>query len=96
MADDISEIMFRADSNNSYARPTKRVFNFRIEFKNLLDLSIFYKLVFRLGLSHQLTLPPNFNREGSYDFSINNQDNAFVTPVKKLVKALLKHNIKIR
>ena len=39
MADEISEIIFRADSNNSYARPTKRVFNFRIEFKNLLDLS---------------------------------------------------------
>ncbi len=95
MTEDLDNILFKADSNNFYSKPPRRIFQFRIEFKNLLDLSIFYKAVYRLGLSHQIKMPSDCTKEGNYDIVINNQDNAFYAPVKRLAKILLEHNIKI-
>lgn len=93
--EEIGNILSKADSNNSYARPERRVFNFHIEFKNLLEVAVFCKAIHRLGLSHQIKLPRDFVREGSHDFIINNKDNTYYIPVKKLVKILLDYNIKI-
>ena len=93
--EEINKILEKADSNNSYSRPSKRVFMFRIEFKNLLDISLFYRAVHRFGLSHQITLPSAFIHEGNYDIVINNQDNAFRTPVERLVRYFVEHNIRI-
>lgn len=93
--EEINNILFKADSNNSYSRPLKRIYTFRLEFKNLLDLSLFYRAVYRLGLAHQIVMPNNCTKEGNYDISINNQDNKFHEPVKRLLKILHEHGIKI-
>lgn len=93
--EEINNILFKADSNNSYSRPTKRTYTFRIEFKNLLDLSLFYRVVYRLGLSHQIMMPSGCTKEGNYDIVINNQDNKFHEPVKRLLKILYEHGINV-
>lgn len=96
MNDDLDNILKKADSDNTFSKPLKRVFCFRIEFKSFLDISIFYKEIHRLGLENYVKLPNESLIKGRYDISINNQDNFRYSQVKALVKVLNEKNIKIR
>ncbi len=95
MENNVDTIIKKADSNNSFSKPCKRVFELTIRFSSFLELSTFFKFIYYLKLDSSITFESPIGKVGDYDVIITNKDNINYDSVRELIKSLLENNIRV-
>jgi hypothetical protein len=91
----IDNILKKADSENLFSRPVKRVFEFSITFSSFKELSLFFGFIYDLKLDVFTSFESLIKGTGTYDVIITNKDNLNYEKVKRTIELLIENKIKV-
>ncbi len=95
MENSIDNILKNADSDNSFSKPSKRIFEFTIGFSSFKELSLFFGFISDLKLDLFTSFEPPIRGIGNYDVIITNKDNLNYDKVRRVIELTIKNKIKV-